>query len=204
MDSSTILILLVAAIVFVAVAVAVAGWVYMQKQRSKRLRSKFGPEYERTVRTEGNARQAERVLAEREKRIERIEVKPLSNEEREKFAHAWEKEQAHFVDQPREAVDNADRLVAEVMKARGYPMGDFEQRAADVSVDHPVVVENYRVAHNIAVADRKEPASTEALREAMIHYRALFADLLHDGGMQPVRNLVGTRENNVRVREVGR
>jgi hypothetical protein len=202
MDNSTIMILVVAAVVIVAVAVAV--WLYMQKRRTTRLRSRFGPEYNRTVHTEGSNRQAERVLEEREKRIKQIEVKPLSDQEREKFAQAWEQEQAHFVDQPREAVNNADRLVTEVMEARGYPMGDFDQRAADVSVDHPVVVENYRIAHNIAVRNRKEPVSTETLREAMIHYRALFADLLHDGGMRPIRDVVVPSQNTARAREAGR
>jgi FtsZ-interacting cell division protein ZipA len=202
MDNSTILILVVAAVVIVAVAVAV--WLYLQKQRTRRLRSRFGPEYNRTVRTEGSNKQAERVLEEREKRIEQLEVKPLSDRERERFAQAWEQEQAHFVDQPREALNNADRLLTEVMKARGYPMGDFDQRAADVSVDHPIVVENYRIAHNIAVRDRKEPVSTETLREAMIHYRALFADLLHDGGMRPIRDVVVPGQNTARAREAGR
>ena len=202
MDNSMIMILIVAAVVILAVAIAL--WVYMQKQRTKRLRSRFGPEYNRTVRTEGSNKDAERILEAREKRIQQIEVKPLSDRERESFAQAWEQEQAHFVDQPREAVNNADRLVTEVMKARGYPMGDFDQRAADVSVGHPVVVENYRIAHYIALRDRKEPVSTETLREAMIHYRTLFADLLHDGGMQPIRDVLPRRESAARAREAGR
>jgi len=202
MDSSTITLLVVAAVVIVAVA-AVA-WIYMQKQRTKRLRSRFGPEYDRTVRTEGDSRHAERVLEQREKRIEHFEVKPLSEEQRQKFAQAWQQEQARFVDQPRVAVKNANRLVTEVMKARGYPMGDFEQRAADVSVDHPVVVENYRVAHSIAVRDSSENVGTEALREAMIHYRSLFADLLHDGGTQPVREGTTEPEKKARAKEAGR
>ena len=202
MDNSMIMILIVAAVVILAVAIAL--WLYMQKQRTKRLRSRFGPEYNRTVRTAGSNKHAERVLEAREKRIQQIEVKPLSDGERDRFARAWEQEQAHFVDQPRDAVNNADRLVIEVMRARGYPMGDFDQRAADVSVDHPVVVENYRIAHDIAVRDRKEPVSTETLREAMIHYRTLFADLLHDGGMQPIREVLPRRESAARAREAGR
>lgn len=202
MDSSTITVLVVAAVVIIVVAAA--AWIYMQKQRTKRLRSRFGPEYDRTVRAEGDARHAERVLEKREKHIEHLEIKPLSNEQRQNFARAWEHEQARFVDQPREAVRNANRLVTEVMKARGYPMGDFEQRAADVSVDHPVVVENYRVAHSIAVRDSSENVGTEALREAMIHYRALFADLLHDVGTQPVKEVTAARENKARAKEAGR
>lgn len=202
MDISTITVLVVAAVVILAIAAA--AWIYMQRRRTERLRSRFGPEYDRTVRAEGDVRHAERVLEKREKHVEHFEVKPLSNEQRQDFARAWEQEQARFVDQPREAVKNANRLVTEVMKARGYPMGNFEQRAADVSVDHPVVVENYRVAHSIAVRDSSENVGTEALREAMIHYRALFADLLHDGGTRPVREVTAEHENKARAKEAGR
>jgi hypothetical protein len=202
MDTSMVIALVIALAVVLAIAAAV--WFYMQKQRTQRLRSKFGPEYDRTIRSEGDARHAERVLQERQKRIERIEIRPLSGEEQDRFARAWEQEQANFVDQPRQAVRNADRLVKEVMETRGYPMGDFEQRAADVSVDHPVVVENYRVAHLIALRDEQENVGTEELREAMIHYRALFADLLHDGGIQPVRQVIPENGNRARAKEAGR
>ena len=118
MDTSMVMVLVIALAVILAVAAAV--WLYMQKQRTQRLRARFGPEYDRAIRAEGDARQAERVLQERQKRIERIEIKPLSQEERDRFARAWEQEQAHFVDQPREAVRNADRLLKEVMQTRGY------------------------------------------------------------------------------------
>jgi hypothetical protein len=202
MDTSMVIALVIALAVVLAIAAAV--WFYMQKQRTQRLRSKFGPEYDRTIRSEGDARHAERVLQDRQKRIERIEIRPLSGEEQDRFARAWEQEQANFVDQPRQAVRNADRLVKEVMETRGYPMGDFEQRAADVSVDHPVVVENYRVAHLIAERDEQDIVGTEELREAMIHYRALFADLLHDGGMQPVRQVIPENGNRARAKEAGR
>lgn len=184
MDTFTIVVLAI-----VILAVAAGFWFYMQKQRTNRLRTKFGPEYGRTVHERGSLADAERVLQEREKRVERFEIKPLSEQQREEFAQAWEQEQARFVDRPRAAVEGADRLVAEVMEARGYPVGEFEQRVADVSVDHPVVVENYRIAHAIAMKDQKQPVDTEELREAMLHYRALFADLLHDGGVTPVRTL---------------
>ena len=202
MDTSMVMVLVIALVVILAVAAAV--WFYMQKQRTQRLRARFGPEYDRAIRAEGDARQAERVLQERQKRIERIEIRPLSQEERDRFARAWEQEQAHFVDQPREAVRNADRLVKEVMQTRGYPMGNFEQRAADVSVDHPVVVENYRVAHNIAQRAEQGDTGTEELREALIHYRALFADLLHDGGMRPVRDVIVENGHRARSKEAGR
>ena len=201
MDTWIVITLLIALVTVVALT---AIWFYMRKQRTQRLRSKFGPEYDRAIRSEGDARHAERVLQERQKRVERIEIRTLSPEERDRFARAWEQEQANFVDQPREAVRNADRLVKEVMQTRGYPVGDFEQRAADVSVDHPVVVENYRVAHRIAQGAEQENVGTEELREAMIHYRALFADLLHDGGMRPVRDVVVENGHRVRAKEAGR
>lgn len=202
MDTSMVMVLVIALVVVLAVGAAV--WYYMQKQRTQRLRTRFGPEYDRAIRAEGNAKQAERILQQRQARIERIEIRPLSQDERDRFAQAWEQEQARFVDQPREAVRNADRLVKEVMQIRGYPMGDFEQRAADVSVDHPVVVENYRVAHRIASRAEQDNVGTEELREALIHYRALFADLLHDGGMRPVRQVAVENGNRARAKEAGR
>lgn len=176
-------------IAIVLIGLVVAVWLFMKARRTKELRSRFGPEYQRAVRSAGNAGAAEKVLHEREQRVQGLKIVPLNQEQQSRFADAWDREQAHFVDQPRAAVEAADRLVAEVMKARGYPVSDFEQRVADVSVDHPVVVENYRVAHDIALKDRHEPVSTEELRKAMLHYRALFADLLHDGGKYPVRDV---------------
>lgn len=202
MDTLTIVLVIV-----VIAAVAAAIWFYLQKQRTQRLRSTFGPEYARAVRSEGDTRHAEQVLANRQKRVEKLDIKPLSAKQRDDFARQWEKEQAHFVDEPANAVDAADRLVQRVMQARGYPVGNFEQRVADVSVDHPVVVENYRVAHAIAVRRQKEEVSTEDLREAMIHYRALFADLLYDAGTQPIRELrpeEKLRSENTKARGAGR
>jgi hypothetical protein len=183
-------------IAIVLIAVIVGVWFAMKTKRTKELQSRFGPEYQRAVRSEGDASAAEKVLQKREQRVSRLKIVPLDEEQRRRFADKWEREQAHFVDQPREAVEAADRLVGEVMRARGYPVSDFEQRVADVSVDHPVVVENYRVAHDIAVRDSREPVSTEELRNAMLHYRALFADLLHDGGKYPVRDV---RTDNSRL-----
>ncbi len=196
MDTSTSIILVLAVLVILAIAAAV--WFYMQNQQTNRLRSKFGPEYNRAVRSEGDAKHAEEVLHERQKRVEKLNIKALSASAREDFAQAWEQEQARFVDEPSTAVDNADRLVQRVMKARGYPVSDFEQRVADVSVDHPVVVENYRVAHDIAARGQNKQVSTEELREAMIHYRALFADLLNDGGVHPVRQVM--QDDNARAK----
>jgi hypothetical protein len=176
MDNSQIIILAVAVVAISAIAAAV--WMYMQKKRTEQLRSRFGPEYERVVETGGNRRKAEAMLQERQNRVEKLDIRPLPNEDRQRFQQAWTREQARFVDDPQGAVAEADRLIGEVMRARGYPVGDFDQRAADISVDHPMVVENYRIAHDIALLDRRGEASTEDLRKALVHYRALFEELL--------------------------
>jgi hypothetical protein len=176
MNSGTIIILVVAVVAVLAIGAAI--WMYLQKKRTDRLRSRFGPEYERVVDTDGDRRRAESVLEQREQRVDKLDIRPLTNEDRQRFSQAWTRAQAQFVDDPKSAVAEADRLIAEVMKIRGYPVGDFEQRAADISVDHPMVVENYRLAHAIAVRDKRGEAGTEDLRKAMVHYRALFEELL--------------------------
>ena len=173
----------------VIVAIGVAIWLTTRKRRTKELRSKFGPEYNRMARAEGDAARAEEELLKREKRVKKLDIKPLTTQQRNEFADDWEKAQAEFVDDPTAAVAHADALVQEVMKVRGYPVVDFEQRVADVSVDHPAVAQNYRLAHDIAARHEHEDVGMEKLREAMLHYRALFADLLHDGGLQPVRQV---------------
>lgn len=171
----------VVAIVVAVLAIAFGIFMYVQKQRTRHLRSKFGPEYDRLVDRYGNQRKAEEDLAYRERRVEKLHIRDLSPDEANHFTEAWQEEQARFVDTPRDAVVNADRLVGELMKARGYPMGEFDQRAADISVDHPLVVENYRAAHHLAIRSEREEVSTEDLRQAMVHYRALFGELLgHD------------------------
>lgn len=171
--------------VLVALAVVVIAFVLTQKRRSDELHSKFGPEYERLVRMHGDARHAESELSERLDRVQHLHIKPLDEAHRHQFADAWRADQARFVDDPKAAVVEADRLVADLMQFRGYPVGDFEQRAADVSVDHPHVVENYRIAHDIAVRQQRGDASTEDLRVAMVHYRALFEDLLETDDHEP-------------------
>lgn len=170
------IVIIVAVIAVLAIAAAV--WMYMQKRRTEQLRSRFGPEYERVVETDGDRRRAESVLEERQKRVEKLDIRRLSAEDRRRFADAWTRAQTRFVDDPNGAVGEADRLIGEVMKTRGYPVGDFAQRSADISVDHPMVVENYRIAHDIALRDRRGEAGTEDLRKAMVHYRALFEELL--------------------------
>ena len=142
------------------------------------LRQKFGAEYDRVVLTHGSERKAEAKLADREKRIEKLNIRDLDPMEHERYSKQWQSVQSRFVDSPKGAVAEADDLVSSVMKARGYPVSEFDQRAADISVDHPRVVENYRSAHAIALRVGKEQATTEDLRTAMIHYRSLFEELV--------------------------
>ena len=165
-------------IVVAIAAVAVGAWLAMETRRTRRLRTHFGPEYERAVREHGDRRRAERELAHREERVHRLNIRSLAPQERERFAEAWRADQARFVDDPKAAVIQAEGLVTEVMRARGYPMADFDQRAEDISVDHPRVVQNYRAAREIVHRHERGDASTEDLRKAMVYYRALFDDLL--------------------------
>ena len=170
-------------IVLIAVAiliVAVLAWLYVRKRRNTTadLRKKFGPEYDRAVLVHGAGRKAESKLEDREKRMEKLNIRDLDPMEHDRFLKRWESVQSRFVDSPKGAVTEADDLVSSVMKARGYPVSDFDQRAADISVDHPRVVENYRSAHEIALRVGKDQASTEELRTAMIHYRSLFEELV--------------------------
>jgi hypothetical protein len=173
MDQTTLIVVVVAVII-----VAVVAWLFMQRRRTETLHDQFGPEYQRTVNEVGDRHRAEEELEARAKRVERLAIQPLSPSDREGFAEAWRATQARFVDDPTIAIKEADRLVNQVMKTRGYPMSDFDQRAADVSVDHPRVVENYRAAHDVALRSEQDEASTEELRQAMVHYRVLFEDLL--------------------------
>jgi hypothetical protein len=174
-------------VVIVVIAVtAVAGILFfaMRKRRSQNLRERFGPEYDRVVKQEGDPRKAEGVLEFRAKRREKFTIRPLAAADRSSFAFRWNEVQSRFVDDPRGAVTVAESLVSEVMQARGYPIGEFEQRAADISVDYPLVVENYRAAHAIAQRHRAGQASTEDLRQAMVHYRKLFQELLGESEAQ--------------------
>jgi hypothetical protein len=173
MTTTTALILLA-----VVLLVAVAGWIFYRQQRSKKLRSHFGPEYDRASMLYGGSAKAEDVLEARQKRMEKVRIHPLSDHERDRFGSLWLDVQSHFVDDPAGSIREADRLVTDVMIARGYPMTDFERRADDVSVDHPFVVSNYRAAHEIALNDQHGRASTEDLRRAMVCYRKLFEELL--------------------------
>jgi hypothetical protein len=162
------------------VLVAVVGFLLSRKRRSQALRARFGPEYDRVVKKEGNVGRGEDVLQFLTKRREKLEIVPLSSPKRSEFANRWTSVQSQFVDDPRRAVSHADQLLNEVMQTRGYPIGNFDQRAADISVDHPIVVENYRAAHDIALRHSRGQASTEDLRKAMVHYRSLLDELLED------------------------
>lgn len=182
---------IVVAIVVVAIII-VGGLVWSRRRRSEHLRDRFGPEYDRAVEAKGDRAKAEADLAEREKRVEKLNIRPLDANERRDFIDRWSQVQARFVDDPPRAVAFADALLGDVMKARGYPVSDFEQRAGDISVDHPVVVEHYHKAHDIALRHQNGNASTEDLRQAMIHYRALFDNLV--GAEAPAGSEVSARE----------
>ena len=170
-------------IVIVAVLIVIAAvlvWLYLRNRRrtTAGLRQKFGSEYERAVLAHGSEGKAESKLEDRAKRVEKLKIRDLDPTEHERYSKQWAAVQSRFVDSPKGAVAEADDLVSSVMQTRGYPVSDFDQRAADISVDHPKVVQNYRSAHEIALRLGKDQASTEDLRTAMIHYRSLFEELV--------------------------
>ena len=172
------MILVAVLVIALVVAIGIGAWMYQRQRRTTALREQFGPEYDRALNTSGDQHRAEQELAARKERVEALDIRPLTARDREHFSAAWTQTQSHFVDDPARAIEEADGLIREVMSARGYPMGGFEARAADLSVEHPEVVSNYRAAHRIAVASGRGEATTEQLRQAMVHYRALFTDLL--------------------------
>jgi len=167
----------VAVIIILVIAAAVAVFFFL-KQRSDTLRRRFGPEYDRAVQEYGSRQRAERELEKRAERTKRYAIQPLRAEDRDAFADEWRHTQSIFVDDPVAATREADVLITRVMQRIGYPMSDFEGRAEDLSVEHPRVVNNYRAAHAIAVANQQNRATTEDLRKAMVHYRELFDDLV--------------------------
>jgi hypothetical protein len=178
MNQQQLLILIV--VIIIVAAVGLAAILVLRKRRSKVLREQFGPEYDRVVKREGDVRRGEEVLGFRTERRKKLEIVPLSTSSRSDFASRWTSVQSQFVDDPKGAVSQANELLDQVMLARGYPVGDFDQRAADVSVDHPLVVDNYRAAHEIALRHSRGEASTEDLRRAMVYYRSLFDQLLEN------------------------
>lgn len=171
---------IVIAVVVIVVLLAAAFLVWRRREQTGKLRDRFGPEYGRAVEETGSRSKAEAELRERQARVAALPLRDLSPEDRARFGDAWTRVQAEFVDDPAASVVHADVLVGDVMKARGYPVADFDQRAADISVDHPVVVENYRAAHEIAMRHTAGQATTEDLRQGMVHYRRLFEELTRD------------------------
>ena len=172
-------------IVLIIVVLAAVGFtLIMRNRKTTKLRGRFGPEYERAVEQSGGRGAAEAQLNDRQKRVDAFAVQPLGAGDKERFGVSWRRAQEEFVDDPARAVSHADELLGDVMSTRGYPVTDFEQRSADLSVDHPVVVQNYRAAHEVALKHGRGEAGTEDLRQAMIHYRTLFDELVNEP--QPV------------------
>lgn len=170
----------VAVVVVAVVAVAAVGYVVLQQQRRSRLRTRFGPEYDRVMAEHGNRREAEQELVTREQRHAELDVRPLPQQSRDTYAKRWTEVQERFVDAPGFAVTEADQLVAAVMAERGYPTDNFEDRLAYLSVGHASTLDHYRKAHDISGRAARKEASTEELRQAMVHYRALFEELLEE------------------------
>ena len=169
----------IVAVVLVLVIIGVLlGLVFSRRQRSERLHDHFGPEYDHTVQTLGTEKKAQMELDERQKHVKALDIQPLSADVRELYMTDWTAVQSKFVDEPGQAIVDADRLIMEVMQKRSYPVSDFEQRAADISVNYPALVTNYRRAREIAIKNEQQQADTEELRQAMIYYRSLFQELL--------------------------
>jgi FtsZ-interacting cell division protein ZipA len=196
-------IVIAAAVVIVLLAIV---WSAKRAKRTSSLQDTFGREYDRTVDQAGDRRAAERELRERQKQHDKLDIRPLSPESRDRYVRRWQSTQTRFVDDPRGAVAEADTLVQEVMQERGYPTKDFERRVADVSVDHPDLVEKYRTADGIARASERGEASTEDMRHSVRHYRALFAELLEtdDNGVEDIDDVDSRNEERVDGRNVER
>jgi hypothetical protein len=181
MDTTNITTIVLAVIIAFIIG-GLLGTVFTRRQRTKRLQEKFGPEYERTLNELGDKRQAEHELEARLDHVKTLDIRPLPAEETERYTNEWRVTQAEFVDEPLTAIQKADRIIREVMKAKGYPVEDFEQRVADISVDYPELVTDYRGLHLIAVKEDDEEVSTEEMRQAMVHGRALFENLVNKEG----------------------
>ena len=175
---NTTYIIIIAVVLVLVIAGALLGSVFARRKRSERLHNQFGPEYDRTVQTMGNEKKAQTELDERQKHVRALDIRPLSVSERERYLADWTAVQSKFVDEPGQAIVDADRLIIEVMQVRAYPVSDFEQRAADISVNYPALVSNYRAAREIAIKNEQHQADTEELRQAMVYYRSLFDELL--------------------------
>ena len=175
---NTTYIVIAAVLIVIVIAVAILLPILTQRKRVKQLQSHFGSEYDHTVETLGDEKQAHLELENRQKHVESLDIHPLSAIERERYLADWSRVQSKFVDEPGQAIVDADHLIMEVMHLRAYPVSDFEQRAADVSVSYPELVSNYRAARVIALKNQEHQADTEELRQALIYYRSLFEELL--------------------------
>jgi FtsZ-interacting cell division protein ZipA len=177
--------IIIGAILVLVIIGVIVGAVSSRRQRSKGFQNKYGPEYDRTVQSAGSEKKAQAELDERRKHVETLNIRPLSVSERERYQAEWTAIQAKFVDQPGQATVEADHLIQEVMKVRAYPVSDFEQRAADISVNYPALVSNYRLAREIALKNEQHSANTDELRQAFIYYRSLFDELLKEEAVVP-------------------
>jgi hypothetical protein len=200
----TQLIVTIGIVVLVLILAAVAVWVYVRTTRSRRLKAKFGPEYDQTVERLHNRELAETELQERERRVARLHITPLSTHDSSRYRESWIAVQGHFVDDPKSTVEEAHQLVHEVMQKRGYPVTDFEQVTADLSVEYSEVISHYRAASRIADDNRRGIAKTEELRQALIHYRALFEELLENTGTTVKEPYQPTSEGRFRARKIMR
>jgi FtsZ-interacting cell division protein ZipA len=191
-------------VIAVAVIVVLAiAWSALRAKRSRALQGTFGNEYDRTVNEAGGRRAAEKELLERQKQHDELDIRPLSPESRERYVQRWQSTQSRFVDDPKGAVAEADRLVQDVMQERGYPTKDFDRRVADISVDHPDLVEKYRTADGVARASERGEATTEDMRHSVRHYRALFAELLEtdDGDVENVDDVSSRDDGRIDARD---
>ena len=169
---------IIIAVVVLVIVGAILGPIFARRKRSERLHGHFGPEYDHTVQALGGEKKAHTELEERQKHVASLDIHPLSDKDRQRYVADWAAVQSKFVDEPGQATVEADRLIMEVMQLRAYPVSDFEQRAADVSVNYPALVTNYRAAREVAIRNENHHAGTEDLRQAMINYRSLFDELL--------------------------
>lgn len=176
MNTTSIMIIAIVLVLVIIGALLVSA--FTRRRRAERLQDHFGPEYDHTVQAIGDEKKAQIELEERQKHVEALDIRPLSDIERERYQADWTAVQSKFVDEPGQAIVDADRLIMEVMQVRAYPVSDFEQRAADLSVSYPNLVSNYRAAREIAIKNEQQKANTEELRQAMIYYRSLFEELL--------------------------
>jgi hypothetical protein len=178
-------IIIIAVVVIVVIMGAIMAPMFARRNRSQKFQNKYGPEYDRTVQAAGNEKKAQAELTDRQKHMDTLNIRPLSVSERERYQAEWTAIQAKFVDQPGQATVEADHLIMEVMKVRAYPVSDFDQRAADISVNYPALVSNYRAAREIAIKNEQHSANTEELRQALIYYRSLFDELLKEETVVP-------------------